>query len=161
MSEITTNTPQVFRIKKTRPGTVIFALTPVSNPNLTRVVSLTEHSPSVNLPIDWALGVFTDEALYGMYKQGYFSFDKNKELVKEAQRQGVFFDEVLDFVPAEDHSAEILTILKKGMRSELEAAEKKFGKELVKDVAIDKLSELPVGIVNLLEQRYNIQLTID
>lgn len=153
---------KVFKLKKVTPKDVIFILRPLSNPSLSRVISLTDRNPYQMLPLDWALGVFNDDGNYSLYKKGYITFDKNEELVKEAYAAGAYFSEVLEFEPAkEGQSDKILEILKGGNRSAIEQANKDFGKDIVKSVAIEHASELSMGVVNMLESIFKCQLIID
>lgn len=160
MSDV--NIKKVYTIKKTVPSEIYFTLSPISNPNLVKQIYLTNRLPQQSLPEDWALGIFANDALYNMYKQGYFTFDDNDALVKAAQVNGVYFDEVLDFTPASEKDIDnIYNILKKGNRPEIMAAMDKYGQEKVKNVAISKHDSLPLGVVNVLEGIFGIQLTLD
>ena len=147
---------------KTTPNTVLFDLHPVSNYAMTRRIVLTNRSPKVALPQDWALGVFQDSGLYGMYKQGLFTFDDNDAVVKAAFEAGVYFDEALDFTPAKvDQTKDILTELESGNRSRINAAIQKYGADNVRDVAAQSINSLSTGVVNMLEGILHVQLTVD
>ena len=155
-------TNKVFRIKKTIPGTVLFTVHPISNPQLSRRVVLTERAPFQFLPLDWALGVFIDDGNYRLYKSGAFTFDKNDELVQLAFESGIYFDEKLDFTPAkEDNEKEILDILNSGVRADIEKAIKEYGELSVRQVAIAHADELKSGIVRMLEGIFKVQLVMD
>jgi len=151
-----------FKLIKTTPMEVLFDLRPVSNNTLVRKIHLTNRLPQQSLPLDWALGVFLDEDVYSMYKQGYITFDDNDAIVKAAIEAGVYFDEVLDFVPASvNRDAEILAILKSGNRAAIMKAGEDFGQDKVMDVITANVSELTQGVVKMLESLYKVQLTID
>lgn len=156
MSEMKT-----FTIKKTIPGSVLFTLAPLSNQSLRKEIFLTSRMPQQVLPEDWALGIFLDNSLYEMYKKGIFTFNNNEEVVKAAREAGVYFDEVLDFTPAEDNTGAILKVLKSGVRSEILKVINKYGDELVKDVVIKYANDLTTGVITMLENHWKIQLTLD
>ena len=148
-------------ITKTSPNDVLFTLRPLSNPQLSKTIHLTKRMPKQALPEDWALGVFFDTNLYAMYKDGFFTFDKNEDLVKAAIANNVYFDEVLDFTPAKETiERDILTILKAGNRSNILKAIDKHGKDFVKDVAVANVSELTNAITSMLEEMFKISLTV-
>ena len=157
MSEIKT-----FTIKKTVPGSVLFTLSPLSNQGIKREVYLTTRMPQQVLPLDWALGIFLDNTLYNMYKEGIFTFNDNAAITLAAREAGVYFDEVLDFTPVtKDVTPEILAVLKKGVRGDILKAITKHGDEVVKDVVIKHANELTTGVISMLEQHWKIQLTMD
>ena len=121
MSE-TTNL-KAFRMKKAIPGNLLIIVHPFSNPELKKEVYLTDRHPIQVLPLDWALGIFMDNGNYNMYKEGYFTFENNEDLVKAAYEAGAYFDDELDFTPIkEDLDTLLLRELKSGNRME----EKKF-----------------------------------
>ena len=69
--------------------------------------------PQQVLPLDWALGIFLDNSIYNLYKEGTFTFNDNEGIVKAAIEAGVYFDETLDFTPVkEDVTPKILKVLK-------------------------------------------------
>lgn len=97
-----------------------------------------------------------------MYKKGIITFDNNDALARAAYEAGAYFSENLDFTPATtDNDQKIFEILKAGNRQKILDAINTYGKEMVRLVAIEKLSVLPQGVVNMLEGIFNIQLTID
>ena len=157
MSEMKT-----FTIKKTIPGSVLFTLSPLSNQSLRKEIYLTSRMPQQVLPEDWALGIFLDSSLYDMYKKGVFTFNDNKGVVEAARQAGVYFDEVLDFTPAEsDSTTKILKVLKGGVRADILKAIKDYGDSLVKDVVITHANDLTTGVITMLENYWHIQLTMD
>ena len=160
MSE--TNTIKVYKMKKVIPGDLLIILHPLSNPMISREVFLTDRNPNQMLPLDWALGVFMDNGIYNMYKNGMFTFENNEALVKAAYEAGAYFDETLDFVPVkEDHSKIIFEILSSGHRAKIINAIDDYGKESVLAVAVDKVESLSTGVVQLLESILKVQLTMD
>lgn len=162
MSENINEAPKIFKLQKTVPGNVLFTLHPVSNPALAKEIYLTNRQPSVMLPADWALGVFASDGLYTMYQKGVFTFDNNKALAKLAYNQSLFFSEDLDFTPIESNNVEIIkNILKTGNRKSIEDAIEKYTKERVKEVAISCVKELSMGVVNMLEGIFHVQLVVD
>ena len=162
MSENINEAPKIFKLQKTVPGNVLFTLHPVSNPALAKEIYLTNRQPSVMLPADWALGVFASDGLYTMYQKGVFTFDNNKALAKLAYDQSLFFSEDLDFTPIDSNNVEIIkNILKTGNRKAIEEAIEKYTKERVKEVAISCVKELSMGVVNMLEGIFHVQLVVD
>ena len=162
MSEIINEAPKIFKLQKTVPGNVLFTLHPVSNPVLAKEIYLTNRQPSVMLPADWALGVFASDGLYTMYQKGVFTFDNNQALAKLAYDQSLFFSEDLDFTPMDSNNVEIIkNILKTGNRKAIEDAIEKYTKERVKEVAISCVKELSMGVVNMLEGIFHVQLVVD
>ena len=160
MSE--TNTIKVYKMKKVIPGDLLIILHPFSNPMISREVFLTDRNPNQMLPLDWALGVFMDNGIYNMYKNGIFTFENNEALVKAAYEAGAYFDEALDFVPVkEDNSKIIFEILSSGNRAKIIKAIDDYGKESVLAVAVDKVESLSTGVVQLLESILKVQLTMD
>ncbi len=153
---------KTFTIKKTVPGSVLFILSPLSNQALKKEVYLTERMPQQVLPLDWALGIFLDNNIYGMYKKGIFTFNDNKGIVQAAREAGVYFDEVLDFEPVQDDiTPKILKVLKSGVRGDILKTIKEYGDDLVKNVVIQYANDLTTGVVQMLENHWNIQLTMD
>lgn len=149
-------------IKKTTPNDVLFRLHPIDNPQLTKLIYLNSHQKQQSLPENWALGVFFDEQVYNMYKKGLFTFNDNDGITKAAFENGVYFDDKLDFTPAKDEDLDaILAILKTGKRSEIVSACDKYGAAKVKDVAIVNCNDLTTAVVSMLEQLWNIQLTMN
>lgn len=162
MSENINEAPKIFKLQKTVPGNVLFTLHPVSNPVLAKEIYLTNRQPSVMLPADWALGIFASDGLYTMYQKGVFTFDNNKALAKLAYDQSLFFSEDLDFTPIDSNNVEIIkNILKTGNRKAIEDAIEKYTKERVKEVAISCVKELSMGVVNMLEGIFHVQLVVD
>lgn len=160
MSE--TNTIKVYKMKKVIPGDLLIILHPLSNPMISREVFLTDRNPNQMLPLDWALGVFMDNGIYNMYKNGMFTFENNDALVKAAYEAGAYFDETLDFVPVkEDNSKIIFEILSSGNRAKIIKAIDDYSKEAVLAVAVDKVESLSTGVVQLLESILKVQLTMD
>ena len=160
MSE--TNTIKVYKMKKVIPGDLLIMLHPLSNPMISREVFLTDRNPNQMLPLDWALGVFMDNGIYNMYKNGMFTFENNEALVKAAYEAGAYFDETLDFVPVkEDNSKIIFEILSSGNRAKIIKAIDDYSKEAVLAVAVDKIESLSTGVVQLLESILKVQLTMD
>ena len=155
-------TIRTFTIKKTVPGTVFFTLSPLSNQGLKKEIYLTTRMPQQVLPLDWALGIFLNNTLYNMYKKGIFTFNDNDGIVQAAREAGVYFDETLDFIPvAEDNTLKILKILKSGVRADIMKAIKDYGDDLVKNVVIQSANDLTTGVITMLENHWNIQLTLD
>ena len=155
-------TMKTFTIKKTIPGSVLFTLSPLSNQSLKKEIYLTSRMPQQVLPVDWALGIFLDNTLYNMYKNGVFTFSDNEGVVQAAREAGVYFDEVLDFTPVkEDNTPKILKALKSGVRADILKTIKEYGDDLVKNVVVKYASDLTTGVIQMLENHWNIQLTMD
>ena len=153
---------KTFTIKKTIPGSVLFTLSPLSNQSLKKEIYLTSRMPQQVLPVDWVLGIFLDNSLYGMYKKGIFTFNDNNGVVQAAREAGVYFDEVLDFTPAEaDNTNKILKALKSGVRADIMKVIKEYGDDLVRNVVVKYANDLTTGVIQMLENHWKIQLTMD
>ena len=150
-----------FVLKKTCAGSVFTIVSPMSNPNVTRVIDLTDRVPQQILPEDWALGFIMDQGNYSLYKNGYVTFDRNEELTKLAVETGVLFDDI-DFTHAkEDQTSTILAILRTRVRIKIQEAINTYGKDKVRDVAAYNIDNLTTAVVKTLENMLNTQLTID
>ena len=150
-----------FTVKKSVPGDVLFVLSPLSNPTISRVIHLTNRMPQQNLPLDWALGIFLDPGLFGLYAKKVITFTDNEGMIQAARDAGVYFGEI-DFTPTTGNEpAEILGILQKGVRLDILNAIKKYGDELVRDVAIKNTDKLTQSVISMLENLWKIQLTMD
>lgn len=163
MSEETASNTQVFILEKCNLGDVFFYLHPLSNASLTKSVYLTSRLPRISLSKDWALGVFLDNGIYSMLKQGIIAFKNQEAAFQAAQEAGVLFDaEIAELKDVQkiDYNS-ILTTLKSGVRSSIVELEKKYGREVVKSTAVKYLNDIPQGVVTLLEKMWNIQLTIN
>ena len=109
-----------------------------------------------------ALGVFTSDDVYRLYKKGYFTFDNNEELLQAAKEANLYFADELDFKPADKNTNEtILTQLQKGNRSAIEKAIKEYGKERVMDVAKANLDNLTTGVKTMLEQTLKVSFSLN
>jgi hypothetical protein len=83
-------------------------------------------------------------------------------LVLAAYEAGVYFDDKLDFEPTTvGYENEIYAILKEGVRAKILDAVKKYGEEKVRNVAIAKVGDLTQSVVQMLENMFHFQLTID
>ena len=153
---------KMFRLQKVTSKDVIFVLHPISNNTLSRTIRLTKRSPFQPLPLDWALGVFSDDGIYRLYEKGYITFDNNEELVKLAFENGVYFDDKLSFEPAKtEDNSEILKVLKTGKRNDIVEIIKKFGEERVKTVVSASTAELTTNVVIMLEGLLKTQFIVD
>lgn len=151
-----------YTLIKVTSNDVLFNLHPISNISLTRRIFLNSGKVKQPLPLDWALGVFQDDGIYNLYKQGAFTFDDNEGIVKDAFAAGVYFDDKLDFTPAKpDDSNEIFATLKAGNRANILALIEEKGKQRVQDVAAVHVNELTQGVVRMLESILNVQLILD
>lgn len=152
---------KVFTIKKTTPGAVLFKVSPLSNPGLSREIYLTNRLPQQVLPLDWVLGIFIDNAAFSMYKKGLFTFTDNEGAIQAAQDAGVYFGEI-DFTPAkEDPTGPILRTLKSGIRGDILKAMQTYGDDVVKSVVIANVNQLTNGVLTMLENHWKMQLTLD
>lgn len=151
-----------YMLIKVAPQDVLFDLHPISNMGLTRRIYLSSKNTKQALPKDWALGVFQDDGIFQMYKQGIFTFDDNESIVKDAFEAGVYFGEELDFTPAKSNqNDEILAVLKTGNRANILKAIDSYGQDTVKNVAILNIENLTQGVISLLENTLKTQLIID
>lgn len=161
MSENQTS-PKFFKMEKAVPGNVIFTLHPVDNPMLSKIINLTNRNPSVMLPKNWALGVFVNDGTYSLYSNGVITFSDNEDLVRTAYEESIYFSDTLDFTPAKTvDNNEITAVLRSGNRKSIDNMITKYGKERVREIAFSVAKELPVGIVNMLESIFKVQLIID
>ena len=150
-----------FIIKKTTPGSVLFKLSPMSNPSISKRIFLTKRLPQQTLPLDWVLGVFLDAEVFNMYRKGLFTFNDNEGAKQAAIDAGVYFGD-LDFTPRkEDPTPQILKVLKSGVRADILKIIKEYGDDFVKGVVGENLNNLTAGVVSMLESHWKIQLTLD
>ncbi len=151
-----------FILIKTSPNDVLFTLRSISNPALTRQIHLTRKHPQQPLPVEWALSIIADQILYGMFKKGYFTFDRPEELAQIAFEQGYWFDAKFDFTPATKGDENLIfSILKVGNRAKIEEAIQKYGSNRVRDIAVAHLSDLTQNVIQLLEKMFKVQLVVD
>jgi hypothetical protein len=114
------------------------------------------------MPISLALGVFTNNDVYRLFKKGYFTFSDTDELLQAAKEANLYFADELDFVPADEKTNEtILTRLMKGNRAAIESAVKEFGKDKVMDIAKANIDKLTVGVKQMLEQTLNVSFSLN
>lgn len=155
---------KTIRMINTTPNLIIFRLSPYDNPANSRVIKLgaTNLNKVITMPMSLALGVFTSDDVYGLYKKGYFTFDNNEELLQAAKEASLYFADELDFKPADKNTNEtILTQLQKGNRSAIEKAIKDYGKERVMDVAKANLDNLTTGVKTMLEQTLKVSFSLN
>ena len=151
-----------FKITKTVPGNVAFTLHPVSHPEMGRLIRLTDQSPAQVVPQDWALGIFWNDGIYNLFKKGYITVSDTEELTKAAYDAGVYFDEHLDFVPTkEDYATDILAVLQTGNREKITNLIQEQGKEKVFAIVTAHKDTLNYNVIRMLENMFNIQLTVD
>lgn len=152
-----------FIITKTIPGEVYFELSPIDNTEQRRVVKLTEAAPTIRLPYNWALGVFLNPIVYKMFQRGIFTFNDVDTVLKAAYEEQVYFDEKLDFEPAQPKvNDDVLTALKSGKKDTiLKLMKTETDKSRVLTVAHDHMDELTQGVISFLEKELNVQLIID
>ena len=155
---------KTIRMINTTPNLIIFRLSPYDNPANSRVIKLgaTNLNKVITMPMSLALGVFTSDDVYGLYRKGYFTFDNNEELLQAAKEASLYFADELDFKPADKNTNEtILTQLQKGNRSAIEKAIKEYGKERVMDVAKANLDNLTTGVKTMLEQTLKVSFSLN
>lgn len=155
---------KTIRMINTTPNLIIFRLSPYDNPANSRIIKLgaTNLNKVITMPMSLALGVFTSNDVYGLYKKGYFTFDNNEELLQAAKEANLYFADELDFKPADKNTNEtILTQLQKGNRSAIEKAIKEYGKERVMDVAKANLDNLTTGVKTMLEQTLKVSFSLN
>lgn len=155
---------KTIRMINTTPNLIIFRLSPYDNPANSRVIKLgaTNLNKVITMPMSLALGIFTSDDVYGLYKKGYFTFDNNEELLQAAKEASLYFADELDFKPADKNTNEtILTQLQKGNRSAIEKAIKEYGKERVMDVAKANLDNLTTGVKTMLEQTLKVSFSLN
>lgn len=155
---------KTIRMINTTPNLIIFRLSPYDNPANSRIIKLgaTNLNKVITMPMSLALGVFTSNDVYGLYKKGYFTFDNNEELLQAAKEASLYFADELDFKPADKNTNEtILTQLQKGNRSAIEKAIKEYGKERVMDVAKANLDNLTTGVKTMLEQTLKVSFSLN
>ena len=155
---------KTIRMINTTPNLIIFRLSPYDNTANSRIIKLgaTNLNKVITMPMSLALGVFTSNDVYGLYKKGYFTFDNNEELLQAAKEASLYFADELDFKPADKNTNEtILTQLQKGNRSAIEKAIKEYGKERVMDVAKANLDNLTTGVKTMLEQTLKVSFSLN
>lgn len=162
MSEVNFN--KTIRMINTTPNLIIFNLSPYDNPSNVRLIKLGASNTNkvITMPISLALGVFTNNEVYRLFKKGYFTFSDINELVSAAKEANLYFADELDFVPADEKTNEtILTRLMKGNRAAIESAVKEFGKDKVMDIAKANIDKLTVGVKQMLEQTLNVSFSLN
>ncbi len=162
MSEVNFN--KTIKMINTTPNLIIFNLSPFDNPSNVRLIKLgaTNLNKAIIMPISLALGVFTNNDVYRLFKKGYFTFSDTNELLQAAKEANLYFADELDFVPADAKTNEtILTRLQKGNRAAIESAIKDFGKDRVMDIAKTNLDKLTTGVKTMLEQTLQVSFTLN
>ena len=146
------------------PNLLFFNLSPYDNPSNVRLIRLgaSNTNKAIILPIEVALGVFTDASAYKLYKKGYITFEDNDLLLREAKEANLYFADELDFKPADKQTNElILTQLQKGSRAALEAAIKQYGRDKVLDIAKVNLDSLTTNVKTILEGLLGVSFSIN
>lgn len=146
------------------PNLLFFNLSPYDNPSNVRLIRLgaSNTNKAIILPIEVALGVFTDASAYKLYKKGYITFEDNDLLLREAKEANLYFADELDFKPADKQTNElILTQLQKGSRAALEAAIKQYGRDKVLDIAKVNLDNLTTNVKTILEGLLGVSFSIN
>lgn len=162
MSEVNFN--KTIRMINTTPNLIIFNLSPFDNPSNVRLIKLgaSNTNKEIIMPISLALGVFTNNEVYRLFKKGYFTFSDVNELLLAAKEANLYFADELDFVPADEKTNEtILTRLQKGNRAAIESAIKDFGKDKVMDIAKANIDKLTVGVKQMLEQTLKVSFSLN
>lgn len=156
-----TTEKSAFTIIKTAPGNVMIKLHAIDNPGFSRLVYLTNRAPRQVLPVNFALDVFADPGNFATYKQGLFTFDDNEAIKQIAIERSYYFDSDYDkLVPAKiTQEEDIDNIIKSGVRSKVIEACSKYGGELVKQTAINHVSEYTMSVIKMCEDIWHIQLT--
>lgn len=156
-----TTEKSAFTIIKTTPGNVMIKLHAIDNPGFSRLVYLTNRAPRQVLPVNFALDVFADPGNFATYKQGLFTFDDNEAIKQIAIERSYYFDSDYDkLVPAKiTQEEDINNIIKSGVRSKVIEACSKYGGELVKQTAINHVSEYTMSVIKMCEDIWHIQLT--
>lgn len=163
LSEIRTNVSEgkAFKITKAVPTRVCFSLNSFVNPSVKKFIDLTYRRPSVVVPLDYALGLFTSEGNYKLLQKGIITVSNKELLLKQAIEVGAVFDEIELPEVSEKDPVNILETLKGGKRSEIDAVIAKFGDDKVKQVAYAYKQELTQGVIAMLEAKWKVQLSMD
>jgi hypothetical protein len=157
-----TTISKTYVVEKTTSNNVMMVIHPVSNPELSKEIYLTARMPKQTLPLDWALGIFVDEGLFNLYKNGVITFNDNNNIIEDAKKAGVYFGETNDIKPAEPNRVEIiLTALKSGNRQSILDTIAKYGKDTVKDVVISNVESLTQGVISMLEDIFKFKFTVE
>lgn len=163
ISEIKTNVSEgkAFKITKAVPVRVCFSLSSFANPSVSKFIDLTHRKPSIVVPLDYALGLFTDEGNYKLLQKGIITVSNKEKLLKQAVEVGAIFDEIELPEVSEKDPVNILETLKAGKRSEIDAVIAKYGDDKVKQVAFAYKQELTQGVIAMLESKWKVQLSMD
>ena len=162
MSEV--NVKETIRMINTTPNLIIFNLSPYDNPSNVRIIKLGASNTNkvITMPISLALGVFTNNEVYSLFKKGYFTFSDVNKLVQAAKEADLYFADNLDFVPADEKTNDtILTQLMKGNRAAIESAIKDYGKDKVMDIAKANIDKLTIGVKQMLEQTLKVSFSLN
>lgn len=162
MSEV--NVKETIRMINTTPNLIIFNLSPYDNPSNVRIIKLGASNTNkvITMPISLALGVFTNNEVYRLFKKGYFTFSDVNKLVQAAKEADLYFADDLDFVPADEKTNDtILTQLMKGNRAAIESAIRDYGKDKVMDIAKANIDKLTIGVKQMLEQTLQVSFSLN
>lgn len=148
-----------YDIVKTCKGNLSLVLPAFDLSSQPRAVYIPHNIQKVRIPRVFALGVFTDNTLEKMYKEGYFKIEPAKQF--EAEVAEIFY-------PVENKvsaitDAEILTMLKQGNRKAIR--ELIDGNDVNRDnttiLAREHIDELPVSMVKDLNVILGVELEVE
>lgn len=111
--------------------------------------------PRIGVPLNYALGVFTDASLKHMLDNNYFEVENVDALVKAAQEKGfiALSEEEEKEIQAPRRKPEvILAILKGGNADKIRELFESSDKERAFDIAIKNSKSLSVETVRLIEE---------
>ena len=155
-----------YTIRKTTPSHLIFSISSFDDPNKKITIDLTGLKPERRIAKEFAFGLLTDPSVLDLFRRKYFTIVEGKEFLKDATEAGAYFDddELNQLVsnPAVDPTQELLTAFSKASFSnKYDEYEKKFGKDVILDVAAKNKDKLPLWTVQFLEKKLGVQLTLD
>lgn len=161
MADINKEELKAVAFKKTTPNTIILTLHSIDNPDIKRTIVFSNRLPRLTLPISIALGIFTNPYAYNLLIEKKLIIDSHaQEFFDLAEQEGVFVNDPAErvaIIGAKDDSPEILTALKSGIRSNIDAWVKK-DESKVKEVAIAHRNELTAPVLKMLENTFHIIL---
>lgn len=155
-----------YTLKKLIPHEVLFSARGFNNSNGAAVlIDLTNRRPTQRIPVDLAFGMVTDNTIVNLFAKNIIAFVED-EFWTEAYEAGAWLYQehpgTTKTVKELDKAPQlVLAALQKSDKKALADLEGKFGRDLVKEIAIQSIDNIPLGMTQYLERLWNIQLTLD
>lgn len=150
---------KTFKIIKTCVGSIRFMIE--SAEHQLREVYLDDNRKFINLPEDWAVGVFRNPGAYNCYKLGYFTFENPEEIARIAAEQGEYFEDTTLLPKKQTYLQDILEILKTSKRSEIEALCNSENEQTIVAIVKENHDQLTRGTIKYVSELLNVELNFD